>query len=100
MSARVLVCDDEPQILRALRIVLRDAGYAVVPVATGREALDAAALQAPDAAIVDLVLPDFDGVEVTRGCASGRRPRSSSCRRWARRRRRRSAPSRPGRTTT
>ena len=66
MSARVLVCDDEPQILRALRIVLRDAGYAVVPAATGREALDAAALQAPDAAIVDLVLPDFDGVEVTR----------------------------------
>ena len=40
MSARVLVCDDEPQILRALRIVLRDAGYAVVPAATGREALD------------------------------------------------------------
>ncbi|HWT95524.1 MAG TPA: response regulator transcription factor [Solirubrobacteraceae bacterium] len=63
---RVLVCDDEPQILRALRIVLRDAGFDVVPAATAQEALDAAALQAPDAAILDLVLPDGDGISVTR----------------------------------
>jgi two-component system KDP operon response regulator KdpE len=62
----VLVCDDEPQILRALRVVLRDAGFAVVPAATATEALDAAALQAPDAAIIDLVLPDGDGIEVTK----------------------------------
>ncbi|HSD76312.1 MAG TPA: response regulator transcription factor [Solirubrobacteraceae bacterium] len=66
MSRRVLVCDDEPQILRALRIVLREAGFTVVPAATAEEALDAAALQPPDAAIVDLVLPDLDGIEVTR----------------------------------
>lgn len=66
MSARILVCDDEPQILRALRIVLRDAGFAVTATATGEEALDAAALAAPDAVIVDLVLPGIDGVEVTR----------------------------------
>ena len=63
---RVLVCDDEPQILRALRITLRDAGFEVVPATTATEALDAAALKAPDAAILDLVLPDGDGIDVTR----------------------------------
>ena len=64
--ARVLVCDDEAQILRALRITLRDAGFDVMPVATAGEALDAAALRPPDAAILDLVLPDGDGIEITR----------------------------------
>jgi two-component system, OmpR family, KDP operon response regulator KdpE len=63
---RVLVCDDEPQILRALRVVLREAGFDVVPAATAEEALDRAALQPPDAAIVDLVLPDGDGIAVCR----------------------------------
>jgi two-component system KDP operon response regulator KdpE len=62
----VLVCDDEPQILRALRITLRDAGFDVIPAATAAEALDAASLRVPDAAILDLVLPDGDGIEVTR----------------------------------
>ena len=66
MSRRVLVCDDEPQILRALRVVLREAGFDVVPAATAQEALDRAAVQPPDAAIVDLVLPDGDGVDVCR----------------------------------
>jgi len=66
VSPRVLVCDDEPQILRALKIVLREAGFAVTTAATGEEALDAAALAAPEAVIVDLVLPGVDGVEVTR----------------------------------
>lgn len=63
-ASRVLVCDDEPQILRALKVVLRDAGYEVTPAATAKEALDAAAVRPPDAAIIDLVLPDGDGVEV------------------------------------
>jgi two-component system KDP operon response regulator KdpE len=62
----VLVCDDEPQILRALRVVLREAGFDVVPAGTAQEALDRAAVQPPDAAIVDLVLPDGDGIEVCR----------------------------------
>jgi two-component system KDP operon response regulator KdpE len=66
-ARRVLVCDDEPQILRALRVVLRDAGFDVVPAATAQEALDRAAVQPPDAAIVDLVLPDGDGIDVCRG---------------------------------
>ena len=62
---RVLVCDDELQILRALRVVLGDAGFDVVPTATAKEALDAVAVHPPNAAIIDLVLPDGDGVEVT-----------------------------------
>ncbi len=61
---RVLVCDDELQILRGLRIVLREAGFDVVVAQTAREALDAAALHPPEAAIIDLVLPDGDGVDV------------------------------------
>ena len=64
MSGRVLVVDDELQILRALKVILRDAGYEPVAVATAEEALDAAATRPPDAAIVDLVLPDGDGIEV------------------------------------
>jgi two-component system KDP operon response regulator KdpE len=63
---RVLVVDDEPQILRALKVVLGGAGFDVVPAAGMEEALDAAAVRPPDAAIVDLVLPDGDGVEVTK----------------------------------
>jgi two-component system, OmpR family, KDP operon response regulator KdpE len=63
---RVLVCDDELQILRALKIVLREAGFDVLAAATAGEALDAAALHRPDAAIVDLILPDGDGVDVCR----------------------------------
>jgi two-component system, OmpR family, KDP operon response regulator KdpE len=63
---RVLVVDDEPQIIRALRVVLREAGFQAVPAETFSEALDLAAVRPPDAAIVDLVLPDGDGVELTR----------------------------------
>ncbi len=63
---RVLVVDDEPQIVRALKVVLREAGFETVPAETGSEALDLAAVRPPDAAIVDLVLPDTDGIAVTR----------------------------------
>lgn len=65
-ATRVLVCDDEPQILRALRVILRDAGYEAVTASTGEEALDRAAVKPPAAAILDLMLPDIDGVEVTK----------------------------------
>jgi len=65
-ARRVLVCDDELQILRALKVVLRDAGFEVAAVATAKEALDAAAVRPPDAAIIDLMLPDGSGVEVCR----------------------------------
>ncbi|MFZ0376636.1 MAG: response regulator transcription factor [Solirubrobacteraceae bacterium] len=63
---RVLVVDDEQQILRALRVILREAGFEALPAATGEEALDLAALQRPDAAIIDLLLPDIDGAELAR----------------------------------
>ncbi|HEY8082833.1 MAG TPA: response regulator transcription factor [Solirubrobacterales bacterium] len=65
-ATRVLVCDDEAQILRALRVILRDAGYEAVTASTGEEALDRASVKPPAAAILDLMLPDLDGVEVTR----------------------------------
>jgi two-component system KDP operon response regulator KdpE len=64
MSGRVLVCDDELQILRALKVVLRDAGFEVEATATAQEALDAAAVRPPDAAIIDLMLPDGNGIDV------------------------------------
>lgn len=63
---RVLIVDDESQILRALRVVLRDAGFEVLPATGVAEALDSASLYPPDAAIIDLVLPDGDGIEITR----------------------------------
>jgi len=63
---RILVCDDEPQIRRALNLILRDAGYEVLLAATGEEALDQAALVGPHLAIVDLMLPDLHGIEVCR----------------------------------
>ena len=65
-ARRVLVCDDEQQILRALKVVLREAGFEVEATATAREALDAAAVRPPDAAIIDLMLPDGSGVDVCR----------------------------------
>jgi two-component system, OmpR family, KDP operon response regulator KdpE len=65
-ARRVLVCDDEPQVVRALRVVLQEAGFEVIPTATAAEALDQAAVRPPEAAIIDLVLPDEDGIEVTR----------------------------------
>ena len=62
----MLVVDDERQILRALRIILRDAGFEVATAATADEALDALAVRPPDAAILDLVLPDGNGVDICR----------------------------------
>jgi two-component system KDP operon response regulator KdpE len=63
---RILVVDDEPQILRALQTSLRGAGYEVDAAATGGEALTMAAVRPPDAVILDLVLPDARGTDVCR----------------------------------
>jgi two-component system KDP operon response regulator KdpE len=63
---RVLVVDDEQQILRALRTSLRAAGYEVDTASTAAEALAAAALRPPEAVILDLVLPDGTGTDVCR----------------------------------
>jgi two-component system, OmpR family, KDP operon response regulator KdpE len=64
---RVLVVDDEPQILRALAINLRARHYEVVTAPSGADALAAAAKHNPDLVVLDLGLPDMDGVEVVRG---------------------------------
>ena len=63
---RVLVVDDEQQILRALRASLRGAGYEVETADSAESALTAAALRPPEAVILDLVLPDGTGVDVCR----------------------------------
>ena len=64
---RVLVVDDEPQILRALRINLRVRNYEVDTAATGTEALEVAGRHPPDLVILDLGLPDLSGLEVIEG---------------------------------
>jgi two-component system KDP operon response regulator KdpE len=64
---RVLVVDDEPQILRALRINLRARDYEVSTAANGTEALDVAAKHPPDLVVLDLGLPGLDGLDVIEG---------------------------------
>jgi two-component system, OmpR family, KDP operon response regulator KdpE len=63
---RVLVVDDEPQILRALRTTLHGAGYEVETASTAQGALTAAAAHPPEAVILDLILPDGRGTDVCR----------------------------------
>jgi two-component system, OmpR family, KDP operon response regulator KdpE len=64
--ARVLIVEDEPALLRALRINLRARGYAVATASAGREALAEARRHPPDVVLLDLGLPDLDGGEVIR----------------------------------
>ncbi|WP_161912370.1 response regulator transcription factor [Methylosinus sp. C49] len=63
---RILIVDDEPQMLRVLRPALVASGYETLEAATGREALKAIAASAPDAVLLDLGLPDMDGKEALR----------------------------------
>lgn len=63
-GSRILVVDDEPQFLRALRTNLRGAGYEVTTATTVAEALSSAALRPPEAVVLDLLLPDGSGTEV------------------------------------
>jgi two-component system KDP operon response regulator KdpE len=64
LQPRVLVCDADPQSLRALRVVLCGAGFDVDETSTANAALDHSALRPPDGAIIELVLPDADGVQL------------------------------------
>jgi two-component system KDP operon response regulator KdpE len=63
----VLVVDDEPPILRTMEVNLRARGYGVQLATTGTQALALAARHHPDAVVLDLGLPDMDGVDVIRG---------------------------------
>jgi len=65
-GARILIVDDEPQILRALQLKLHGAGYAVETAATASEAVMKASLRPPDAIILDVLLPDGRGTDVCR----------------------------------
>ena len=62
----VLAVDDEPAILRALSVALRARGFVVVTATTGQEAIDLCAAEDPSAVILDLGLPDIDGLDVLR----------------------------------
>ncbi|MFI0357398.1 response regulator [Actinomadura sp. 9N407] len=64
---RVLLVEDEPQLVRALRINLKTRGYEVDAAPDGRTALELAAKRHPDVVLLDLGLPDMEGVEVIRG---------------------------------
>ncbi|MEU8517874.1 response regulator [Kitasatospora sp. NPDC048722] len=68
--SHILVVDDEPALLRTLRIGLQAGHYSVLTAATGQEALDSAGQAPPDAVVLDLGLPDFDGVDVIHGIRS------------------------------
>ncbi len=65
-NTRILVIDDEPSIRRFLRLALTSKEYTVFEAATGQEGLSAAVNNKPDIIILDLGLPDIDGIEVTR----------------------------------
>src|SRR4051812_27826473 len=66
-GARILVVDDEPSILRALRTLLSRHGFQVETAETGREVLESHAYRRSDLILLDLGLPDIDGFEVIRG---------------------------------
>ena len=66
MAARILIVDDEPNIIGTVTPLLRAHGYDVISAMTGRAALDAVDRHHPDLIVLDLGLPDIDGVEVCR----------------------------------
>jgi two-component system KDP operon response regulator KdpE len=72
MPVRILVVDDEPNILATLAPLLRTRGYEVSTAMTGRGAVEAVERENPDLVVLDLGLPDIDGVEVTRLVRDGR----------------------------
>ena len=78
-DARLLVVEDEPNILELLSASLRYAGFDVVTAAAGTEAVQAAQRHRPDLIVLDVMLPDIDGFEVCR-MIRARAPTPTSCR--------------------
>jgi two-component system, OmpR family, KDP operon response regulator KdpE len=72
MPARILVVDDEPNIVAAMAPLLRSRGYDVSTAMSGRAALEAVERENPDLIVLDLGLPDIDGIEVCRLIRDGR----------------------------
>lgn len=72
-EAKLLVVDDEPNILELLATSLRFAGFEVVTAANGREALEKAESENPDLAVLDVMMPDLDGFTVVRKLRSAGR---------------------------
>jgi two-component system phosphate regulon response regulator PhoB len=66
MAERILVVDDEPDLLELVRVNLRQAGYEVETAEAGREALDRLRRRPPDLMVLDLMLPDLSGTEICR----------------------------------
>ncbi len=66
VAARVLVIDDEPQMRKLVRIALASSGYRVIEAASGQEGITQASLYTPDVVVLDLGLPDMDGVDVVK----------------------------------
>ena len=66
MTDRILVCDPSPQVQRALKVILRGAGYKVLSATTGQDAVDRAAAEHPRAVISEVALPDLSGIELCR----------------------------------
>ena len=64
--AKILVIDDDPSLLRALRLGLRSGGHDVLTAASGEQGVTQTAVSSPDIVILDLGLPDIDGLEVCR----------------------------------
>jgi len=71
MDTKVLVVDDEPEVLFAASRILKEVGYEVLEAETGQKALDLAREHLPDLILLDVVLPDIDGVEVCRSLKTG-----------------------------
>jgi two-component system, OmpR family, KDP operon response regulator KdpE len=66
MTDRVLVCDPNPQVQRALKVILRQAGYGVLSTSSGQDAVHCAATDHPRAVILEVALPDLSGIELCR----------------------------------
>ena len=64
MAPKILIADDEPNIIQLLRLYLRNEGYEIVAARDGREALDSFARESPDLVVLDLMMPKLNGFEV------------------------------------